>query len=335
MAWYNTKGNENDVFVSSRVRFARNIADYPFDAKLDETSCREIIEKVTNALGDGFDRIDFKDMTRVESLALVEKHYISPNFADKKMPHSLLTNHKDDISVMVCEEDHVRLQSIKSGLALSEAYEQAKKYDKLLGEKLNIAFDKNLGYLTHCLTNLGLGMRVSVMMFLPALNMTRSIDNLSAQLSKLGLVVRGMYGEGSNPDGCLYQISNRITMGISEEDTIKKLDEVVRKIAEQERQARKILLSDNHSAVADRVCRAYGILKYARIMSSKEFLKLYSDVRLGIAIGLVKDVDYETLGNVMIGVLPANLVMNNGGKNMSEYERDIARADYIRKNIGQ
>ncbi|MBR5314492.1 MAG: ATP--guanido phosphotransferase, partial [Clostridia bacterium] len=231
-------------------------------------------------------------------------------------------------------EDHIRIQSIKSGLELEDAYEKAVECDKILGDKLNIAFDEKYGYLTHCLTNLGLGMRVSVMVFLPALTMTRSIENLSSQLSKLGLVVRGMYGEGSNPDGCLYQISNRVTMGVSEQDTIEKLKNVALKIAEQERQARKVLLSDNYSAIADRVGRAYGVLKYARIMSSKEFLKLYSDVRLGIALGFVTDIEYETLGNVMIGVLPANLIMNNGGNNISEYERDILRADYIRKMVG-
>jgi protein arginine kinase len=334
MAWYNTKGEENDVIVSSRVRFARNIADYPFDSKLDETSCREIIEKVENALGDEYDSVNLNDMNSVETMALVEKHYISPNFAKKKMPHSLLTKDNGDISVMVCEEDHIRIQSIKAGLALDEAYKKALECDNILGEKLNIAFDKKYGYLTHCLTNLGLGMRVSVMMFLPALTMTRSIENLSLQLSKLGLVVRGMYGEGSSPDGCLYQISNRVTMGVTEQDTIEKLKNIALKVAEQERQARKVILSDNYSAVADRICRAYGVLKYARIMSSKEFLKLYSDVRLGIALGLVTDIEYETLGNVMIGVLPANLIMNNGGKNISEIERDILRADYIRKTVG-
>ncbi|MBQ7968622.1 MAG: protein arginine kinase [Clostridia bacterium] len=334
MAWYNTKGKENDVIVSSRVRFARNIADYPFETKLDETSCREIIEKVEKALGDEYDSVNLNDMSAVETMALVEKHYISPNFAKKKMPHSLLTKENGDVSVMVCEEDHIRIQSIKAGLALDEAYQKAVECDNILGEKLNIAFDKKYGYLTHCLTNLGLGMRVSVMVFLPALTMTRSIENLSIQLSKLGLVVRGMYGEGSSPDGCLYQISNRVTMGVSEQDTIEKLKDIAFKVAEQERQARKVLLSDNYSAVADRVCRAYGVLKYARIMSSKEFLKLYSDVRLGIALGLINDIEYETLGNIMIGVLPANLIMNNGGKNISEYERDILRADYIRSTVG-
>ena len=334
MSWYNTKGKENDVIVSSRVRFARNIADYPFNSNLDSTSCNEIIEKVVDCLGGEFQRIDFDTLTKAETLALVEKHYISPNFAKSKLPHALLSNEGDNVSVMVCEEDHIRLQCIMSGFALEEAYKTAEKYDKLLNEKLNIAFDNNLGYLTHCLTNLGLGMRISVMMFLPALTMTRSIEKLTVQLSKLGLVVRGMYGEGSAPDGCLYQISNRVTMGVSEEDTIKKLSDMVMSIAESERKAREVLKSDNYSALADRVCRSYGIMKYARLMNSKEFLKFYSDVRLGVALGLIDNLDYETLGELLIGVLPANITVNNGNKNMSEYERDVIRADYVRKMLG-
>lgn len=333
MPWYNSKGKENDVVLSSRVRFARNIADYPFDSKIDETSCKEIIEKVSNALGDSFDKVDLNKMTQAEAMALVEKHYISNEFARKKMPHALLKNDKDNVSVMVCEEDHIRLQCVLPGLALENAYKSAERYDDILNEKLNIAFDSNLGFLTHCLTNLGLGMRVSVMMFLPALTMTRKMEQLSEQLLKLGLVVRGMYGEGSEPDGCLYQISNRVTMGVNEERTVNKLNDIVEQIADQERKERQKMKSDNYHALADRICRSYGILKYARVMSSKEFLKLYADVRLGIALGLVENLDYETLGDILIGVLPANLTVNNGGKNISEYERDILRADYIRKTI--
>ncbi len=334
MAWYNKAGKENDVVVSSRIRFARNIADYPFDSKMDETSANEIIEKVSSVLGNDFERIDFKNLSSVESGALVEKHYISPDFAKKKMPHALLKNDKADVSVMVCEEDHIRLQCILPGLSLDEAYKNACIYDDILDHNLNIAFSEKLGYLTHCPTNLGLAMRASVMVFLPALTITRSMENLSVQLSKLGFIVRGMYGEGSQPEGCLYQISNRITMGVTEEDTIKRLNEIVKQICEKERKAREMLKSDNYSALADKVCRAYGVLKYARVISSKEFLKLFADVRVGIALGIIEGLTYETLGEIMIGVLPANLVLHNGGKVISDFERDVLRADYIRSTIG-
>lgn len=334
MAWYNSKGKENDVVVSSRIRLARNIADYPFDSRLDETSAKEIIEKVTEALGKGFTKTELNGLSAVEAGALVEKHYISPDFAKKKLPRVMLKNETDEVAVMVCEEDHIRLQCILPGLALDEAYEKACIYDDKLDDNLNIAFNEDIGYLTHCPTNLGLGMRASVMLFLPALTLTRSMENLSVQLSKLGVIIRGMYGEGSQPDGCLYQVSNRITMGVTEEDTIKRLNDIVMQICDKERKARDVLKSDNHSALADRVCRAYGILKYARIMSSKEFLKLYSDVRLGIALGLIDGLTYEKLGEIMIGVLPANLILRNGGKSIGDLERDILRADYIRGAIG-
>ena len=334
MAWYDKKGKDNDIVVSSRIRFARNIADYPFDSVIDPTSCREIIEKVTNVLGDSFEKTDMDSITAIERGALVEKHYISHGFANKKLPRALLFNKKDEVAVMVCEEDHIRLQCILPGLALDEAYENAVKYEEMLDGGLNIAFDSELGYLTHCLTNLGLGMRASVMLFLPALTMTRSMDNLSSQLSKMGLTIRGMYGEGSEPDGCLYQISNSITMGITEEETLKKLNDVIKQICDKERKARDILKSDSYYPIADRIGRSYGTLRYAVIMSSGEFLKLWADVRLGVALGLAEGLDYELLGKMLIGVLPANLMKENGGKLINESERDILRAEYIRKTLG-
>lgn len=330
MAWYNEKGKENDVVVSSRVRFARNIADYPFDSKIDETSAREIIEKVTAALGEGFEKIEFDGLSAAEAGALVEKHYVSPDFAKKKTPHALLKRDDESVSVMICEEDHVRLQCILPGLALDEAYNTADKYDSKLDDELNIAFDGELGYLTHCPTNLGLGMRASVMLFLPALSMTKSMDTIALRLSKLGLIVRGMYGEGSQPEGYLYQISNRTTMGVSEADTIKRLNDIVKQLCKNERRAREVLKSDSYTALADKVWRSYGVLKYARAMSSKEFMSLYADVRLGVALGMIDGVEYERLGEIMIGVLPANLILNNGGKTMSDFERDVHRADYVR-----
>lgn len=333
MAWYDTKGKENDVVVSSRIRFARNLADYPFESKLDKTSAREIIEKISGALGGGYSKIDFSDISPVEAAALMEKHYVSHEFALKELPHALFLKEEQHLAVMACEEDHIRLQCIMPGLALEEAYKNAVGCDEQLDAELNIAFDEKLGYLTHCPTNLGTGMRASVMVFLPALTMTRSIESLSVQLAKLGLIIRGMYGEGSEPDGCLYQISNRVTMGITEEETIKKLSEVISQIALRERKARDIIKSDSYLKMSDRIFRSYGILKYARLMSSGEFMKLYSDVRLGIALGMIKDLSYEKLGEIMIGILPANLVMSAGGKQLDGSERDTLRADYVRKQL--
>lgn len=333
MSWYNTNGKENDVVISSRVRFARNIADYPFASKLDETSAKEIIEKVSGVFsGSQYKLIDFAKLSPVEIRSYVEKHYASPEFANGTIPRALIIDeHNDDIiSVMVCEEDHIRIQCITAGLSLDKAFDSACEADDMLCDKLNIAYDEQLGFLTHCPTNLGTGMRASVMLFLPALTMTERIGQLSAQLSKIGLTIRGLYGEGSEADGCLYQISNQITLGLTETDTIKKLNEVIAQITKSERTLRSSIKSDSADRLTDRVCRSYGTLTNAYMLTSKEFMKLYSDVRLGIALGLLDKTDYETLGGLMINVLPATLSLNSG-KDYTDTERDKARALYCRK----
>lgn len=333
MAWYNEKGKENDVFISSRVRFARNIKDYPFDSLLDETSAKEIIEKVENALGKEYKKVDFSKCDQSLCGVYTEKHFISPEFAHKKKPHALFENENNTLEIMVCEEDHLRIQSIKSGLALEEAFEEASYAEQLLDEKLNIAFCEELGYLTHCPTNLGTAMRVSVMMFLPALTSKGAINGLSRQLSKLGLIMRGMYGEGSSPDGCMYQISNSVTMGITEEETLQKLRKISMQICDSERKAREEMKSDMYDRIYDKVCRAYGILKYSRMMSSSEFLTLFSDVRLGISLGMIDELSYEKLGEILIGILPSNLIYNSGNKPLSENERDVKRSEYVRNSL--
>lgn len=328
MAWYNTKGNENDFVVSSRIRFARNIADYPFAGRLDNTSANEIIEKVRGILGEGCRYINFSDISPTEAASYVEKHYVSPEFISSSLPHALLLNEEKGIAVMICEEDHIRLQCVLPGLALDEAYRTACAADDILSDRLNLAYDEKLGYLTHCPTNLGTAMRASVMMFLPALTMTGKIGQLSAFLPKVGLVMRGMYGEGSDSDGCLYQISNRVTLGLSEQDIISKLGEAIGQIITMERQMRDSI----KDKVDDEVCRSFGIMSYARSMTSKEFMKLFSDVRLGVALGIINGITNEKLGEIMINVLPATLTLRNGGS-LDETARDKARAAYVSGEI--
>lgn len=328
MAWYNTKGKENDFVVSSRIRFARNIADYPFAGRLDNTSANEIINKVRTVLGDDYKYINFADIAPAAAASYVEKHYASPEFTASSLPHALLLNEELGIAVMVCEEDHIRLQCVVPGLALEEAFKTACTADDILGNALNIAYDEKLGYLTHCPTNLGTAMRASVMMFLPALTMTGKIGQLSAYLPKVGLIMRGMYGEGSGSDGCLYQISNRVTLGLSEEDIIVKLSEAVGQIITMERQMRETI----KDSVDDTVCRSYGIMRYARSMTSKEFMKLFADVRLGVSLGIIDGITNEKLGEIMINVLPATLMTRNGGS-LDETARDKARAAYISGEI--
>lgn len=331
MAWYNTKGRENDVVISSRIRFARNIADYPFAGRLDAASASAVIDKVRSALEGGgynFTFVNFEDIAPTQAASYVEKHYVSPEFTASSLPHALLIDQDKGLAMMVGEEDHIRLQCVLPGLALEEAYKEAGAVDDTLCDRLNIAYDEKLGFLTHCPTNLGTAMRASVMLFLPALTMTGKMEQLAAYLAKVGLTLRGMYGEGSGADGSLYQISNRITIGLPEEDIIAKLSETIGQVITMERRMRE----DIKDKVDDTVCRSYGVMRYSRSMSSREFLKLFSDVRLGIALGLINDLTYEKLGDILINVLPATLTLRTPAP-QNEPARDRTRAAYVAEQI--
>ena len=234
MTWYKDIGKEYETVLSSRVRFARNLSGYPLGSRLSSEKANEIIDKISPILQNGgFEKIDFKKLSRTEALSYVEKHYVSREFAEKSTPHSLMLNEICGYAVMLCEEDHMRMQCILPGLSLSEAYTSLCKLDDLIDESFDIAYDEELGYLTHCPTNLGTGMRASVMMFLPALTMAGRIDGLANQLSKIGLTMRGLYGEGTASQGNIYQISNQVTLGITEEGSIKKLEDVIKQLTEE------------------------------------------------------------------------------------------------------
>ena len=334
MAWYNTVGQSSDTVISSRVRLARNISGYPFASKLDAAGANEIIEKVSATLeGAGFRKIGFGDISPVMATSYVERHYVSPEFATKESPHALLLQEAAGLAVMVCEEDHLRIQSILPGLALDEAYKNASRVEKRLDEDFDFAYSEQLGYLTHCPTNLGTGMRASVMMFLPALSMGGYMDSLAAQLSKIGLTVRGLFGEGSGAAGSMYQISNQITLGITEEETLKKLEDAISQISESERKARNAISGENLERLTDRILRAEGILKYAWRMSSQEFMKLFSDVRFGIVLGIVKDISYEQLGTLLVEAMPATLTLASENTPKTESARDRLRAQKIQSTL--
>lgn len=321
----------NDVVLSSRVRFARNLPEYPFASQMDETSAKEIIAKVSSAADAGFKLTDFRDLSAAEAGAYVEKHRVSPAFIESPLPHALLEKEEDDLYIMLCEEDHIRLQCIKSGFALDDAYRTACKADDMLNEKVNYAWNEKLGYLTHCPTNLGTGMRASVMVFLPALTEYKMISELSSAVGKVGLTIRGMYGEGSRADGAIYQISNRITLGVSEEDTIKKMNDIIAQVIKLEERQRSILKSDNGDRLTDRVYRSLGVMRSAYMLSSAEFMSLYSDVKLGACLGLLPGVDAALPDRLMLEIQPATLTMSSGAAD--EHARDIARAEHLRKAL--
>lgn len=334
MAWYNTVGKENDIILSSRVRFARNLAGFPFGSRLKDEQAHQIVDQVSDLLAqNGFEKKE--NLSPIEALSYVEKHYISREFAEKKGPHALLTNDPCGYAVMVCEEDHLRMQCILPGLALDEAYASLCRLDDLMDTHFEVAFDERFGYLTHCPTNLGTGMRASVMMFLPALTMAGRIGLLASQLSKLGLTMRGLYGEGTSAQGNLYQISNQITLGLTEEDTIKKLSDVIRQICENERSLRKLINEEQNPGLVDRICRAEGILRHAFLLSSSEFISLYSDVRLGISLGIISGLAYEQLDELFVDVMPATLALADPSAAKGEKARDILRAKCIKDALGR
>ncbi|MBQ6531284.1 MAG: protein arginine kinase [Clostridia bacterium] len=332
MIWY--KNNNSDIVVSTRIRLARNLDKTPFPNALKDT--KEVTEKIKNAilgsnstLSKDFDFIELDNTPAVRKQAMAEEHLISPVMCSGK-GKSVMVNKDKTMSIMLMEEDHIRLQIIESGYALDKAYETASRVDDVIEESLTYAFDNEFGYLTACPTNTGTGMRASVMLHLPALTMTENINRVISSANGLGIEVRGLYGEGTKAYGSLYQISNRSTLGVSEEGTIEKLKNIVDQIIEMEQKARKALTDNNADALGDRLFRSYGTLKYARSVSSSEAKSLLSDVMLGQNLGIIPKDGRITPLECMVVTEPAIL---SDGKELKPNERDKKRAEFLRENI--
>ncbi len=265
---------------------------------------------------------------------MMEKHIISPFFVKVKWPAYLILSKDEALSIMVNEEDHIRIQSMASGMNLQKALDEANRMDDLFEEKVVYAFDQNLGYLTACPTNLGTGLRASYMIHVPALETTGQLQFILDAIGKFGLTVRGIYGEGTDALGSVFQISNQVTLGQTENEIIENLTSVTKQIVEQELIVRNKLLNDKRTRFEDAVYRSFGILSHARMITSKEAMTLLSDMKLGIELGIIKTKNNEKINiyNLMAKIQPANLqIMHN--KNLNVDERDIARAEYIRENL--
>ena len=327
----------NDVVISTRIRLARNLKDFPFPCKLNSQGREKVIEKVRDAVkksnspvASDFSFIKMSELTSSQSVSLVEKRLVSPEFISETDGRALLISKDECFSIMINEEDHIRLQVITKGLSLEQAYDTADKLDTLLDENLDFAFDEKLGYLTQCPTNLGTGMRASVMLHLPALEKSRAINRIAGNLSKLGLTIRGAHGEGTEPKGALYQLSNQVTLGISEKAAIENLKNITEQLIAQENQARERLCSSID--IQDAISRSLGILRSALVISHDEALKLLSNVRLGIVSKQITDVSTETIDRLMLAVEPATLTVSLN-KNLSAHDRDIERAKLIRTEL--
>lgn len=321
----------SDVVLSTRVRLARNLRQYPFPARLDRDEKKAVCSLIKETLdGEKLTCIDMEALSSVEAVSLAEKHLISAEFASNGTGRSLLLSENEDVSLMLCEEDHIRIQIIEAGLSLDEAYKKADRIDSVIENKLTYAFDERIGYLTQCPTDLGTGMRASVLLHLPALSRKGAVRNLTTTVAKLGLTLRGSYGEDGEILGDIYQLSNQVTLGISEKAALQNLNSIALQIVTQEKQARAVLIKDED--FMDKIFRAYGILKSAYKLTSKELTNLISYVRLGAAEGLF-DIPVEKLSALMTELQPAT--MNTQSETpLTRSQRDIKRAEKVREALG-
>lgn len=334
---------DQDIVISVRIRFARNLKAFPFPERLSQNDRIKVNELVKNAIIGGnsviakdFTYYDMNALSQIEKTALVEKHLISPAFASNKKPSGLLLMNDDInsvdpiVSIMIGEEDHIRLQVMQYGLKFSEVYDVARKIDALLDEQLEFAFNDRLGYLTQCPTNLGTGMRASVMLHLPALQENGVMDRMQMDLSKLGLTLRGTYGEGTKAKSAMYQLSNQVTLGLSEDDAIKNLQDVAKQMIAQERVARETLLKNIKTK--DVIARSLGILKSAKLLSADECTALLLNVRLGVSVGEIDNLSIEFINKLLYMIPPATL-MGIVGEKMTPLDRDERRASIMKKNL--
>ncbi|MFA5524349.1 MAG: protein arginine kinase [Tissierellales bacterium] len=337
--WLEGKGKEKDIVLSSRIRLARNIEGAKFPHLMTVEEAKKVIKNVEDAIisnneipENEFDLYEIDKLSPLERNIFVEKHIISPSLLEKPNGSAFLLSKDTRVTIMVNEEDHIRIQVLLPGFNIEEGWKVASETDDLLESNLRYAFDERFGYMTCCPTNVGTGLRASVMVHLPGLVLTGYINQVLQAVSKIGLTVRGLYGEGSSALGNLFQISNQTTVGESEEDIIQKLRSIVLQIITKERYAMLSLLNNRKVEIEDKVFRSLGILQNSRIISSKESMELLSNVRMGINMNMIKNVDLNTIGNLMIETQPAN-IQNQSDYELTVGERDIKRSEIIREKI--
>ncbi|KMK74839.1 protein arginine kinase [Alkalihalobacillus pseudalcaliphilus] len=337
--WMKEDGVESEIVLSSRIRLARNIKQFKFPLLASTEESQAIVKHVDEALKDKrpesvkpLELLLMEDMRVNEKRVLVEKHLISPNLAEQSKFGAVLLSEDESISIMLNEEDHLRIQCLFPGFQLINGLETAGEIDDWIEEHLTYAFDEKRGYLTSCPTNVGTGLRASVMMHLPALAMTQQLNRILPAINQLGLVVRGIYGEGSEALGNLFQVSNQLTLGKSEKDIVEDLRGVVLQLIQQEKAAREYLLENSKLQLEDRVYRSYGILAHSRVIESKEATQRLSDVRLGIDLGLIKGISGNILNELMILTQPGFL-QQFAGDVLNADQRDERRAALIRERL--
>lgn len=335
--WLKGTGSHANIVMSSRTRLARNIDKMPFTHWADPKEQENVMLLVKEAaLSSTFLKnaifVGMKDLSEVDRVFLVERHLISPEHTKDVEYKALIVDPKEIVSVMINEEDHLRIQVLQSGFSLREAWRIADEIDSALSKRIPYAYSSKWGYLTACPTNTGTGLRGSVMMHLPALVFTNQIGKVLQATARLGLNIRGLYGEGTDASGNIFQVSNQVAMGRTEEDIIDNIEKIVSQIIAREEATRQTILAKHKSELEDRVSRAYGTLKSAHIITSTETIALLSAIRLGMDLGIVHGIDRELINEMFILTQPAHL-QKIEGKVLDSAMRDAKRADLIREKL--
>ncbi|PIW68552.1 MAG: protein arginine kinase [Candidatus Omnitrophica bacterium CG12_big_fil_rev_8_21_14_0_65_42_8] len=336
--WIRCTGPVSDIVMSSRVRLARNLANYPFAHWASKKEQEAIlaaakestlsVKKLKNSMF-----VEIGKLDPIDKQFLVERHLMSKEHMIDAENKGLCVGQDEIISIMINEEDHLRIQVMKSGFNLKEAWQIIDDMDTELGNLLDFAYSVDFGYLTACPTNAGTGMRASVMLHLPSLVMTKQIGKVLQAITKLGLTARGLYGEGTEASGNFFQISNQVSLGHKEEDIIDNIERIIKQIVDHEQSARETLLSQNREALEDRIWRAYGTLKSAHIITSTETIDLLSLVRLGVDLGVIKQSDRALINELFVITQPAHL-QKMERKKLGPNQRDVKRAEIIREKLG-
>ncbi len=337
--WLRGTGPMSDVVISSRIRLARNIRNYHFLTKASPDEQKEIYRCLVDAIAEtGLDQnsffVDMEEIDDLDRQVLVERHLVSREHAEREGSRGVAISSSETRALMINEEDHLRMQVLRSGLQLESLWDEINEIDDKLSAKVEFAFDEKLGYLTACPTNIGTGMRVSVMLHLPALKITGEIEKVLRAAKDLRLAVRGLFGEGTEAVGDFYQVSNQTTLGRSEEEIVDEFaTRIIPRIVEYEKAAREALSHQRAVQLDDKVWRAYGILENARTMASDETLFFLSHVRMGVSMGRFHAVDLNTINELFLQIQPAHLQKLRGGVLNGE-QRSIARAEFLRKRLG-
>lgn len=333
--WLEISGKEEDVVVSTRIRVARNIDEYKFPNLINKEESESITEKILSSFHNKEESYNFyktRDLSEIDRNIFVERHLISPNLSTAVDYGSFLVRTDEKATIMINEEDHIRIQVLLSGLDIEEGWKLCSSIDDELEKDINYAFDENFGYLTSCPTNVGTGLRASVMLHLPGLSMTGQINTTMEGLRKIGLTVRGLYGEGSKALGNLFQISNQTTIGEKEEDIIKKINKIILQIINRERNTREYLLEKKGVQLEDKIFRSLGILNYSRMMSTLEAMNHLSNVKLGVDLGIIDNINSKDIIRLMLEIQPATVQIGSKHQKI-EKGIDILRAEKIREKL--